>query len=257
MKKKLSLIVYVIFSAVLILSFTDVLHAGSDLSAEVDKYVNMLKSDSVKIRTDAAKRIYKSRFTDPEPLTIMKEKLLKEYNLHPNSISRTDEMAWYCLALASSGNTDYMKTLTTVAEKAVNVILKRHANDSRVLVLQYAKSDKITAAALKVNNNLSPEINKYIGLLKSNDFGLIRNAAKSITRARFTEEKLYDVINEELLKGYKILPKDRGHIDAMAWLCKALGASGMAKYKPTFQEVSENSSNKKLRRYAKKQLKKL
>ncbi len=257
MKKNLSLIIYFIFGAILIFSYADTLHAEAVSAGEIEKYIKMLKSDSVKIRTDAAKRISRSRLTNSKLLTIINKKLIKEYNLHPTSKYSADEMAWYCKALASSGNTIYKKTLATVAEKAINANLKRHAAKNLGMISQIAKSKKIAAESQKVNNNLSPEINKYIGMLKSGDFTLQKNAARKIIRARLTEEKLFDVVGEELLKGYKKLPRDRNHIDAMAWLCKALGSSGMAKYKPTFQEVSENSPNRKLKGYAKKYLNQL
>lgn len=50
--------------------------------------------------------------------------------------------------------------------------------------------------------------------------------------------------------GYAINTRDKLHVDAMAWLCKALSASGMQQYAKTLQEVAENTTNKKLQKHA-------
>ena len=45
--------------------------------------------------------------------------------------------------------------------------------------------------------------------------------------------------------------RDRHHADTAAWLCKALGASGMPEYKETLKKISKSRVNKKIRKYAK------
>ena len=65
---------------------------------------------------------------------------------------------------------------------------------------------------------------------------------------------LFDVVNEELLKGYQQRTGDRNHIDTMAWLCKALAASGMSKYVKTLEKVADTATNTKLQKFARKSL---
>jgi hypothetical protein len=50
---------------------------------------------------------------------------------------------------------------------------------------------------------------------------------------------------------------DRDHIDAMSWLCKALGSSGMGKYRSTLSTVANNAPHKKLKGHAEKSLNEL
>ena len=51
--------------------------------------------------------------------------------------------------------------------------------------------------------------------------------------------------------------RDRNHADTAAWLCKALGASGMPEYKETLKKISKSRVNKKIRKYAKAAYKRL
>jgi hypothetical protein len=50
---------------------------------------------------------------------------------------------------------------------------------------------------------------------------------------------------------------DQHFTDALAWMCKALGASHMSVYRATLTEVIEKSHSMKLQRHAKESLKKL
>ncbi len=93
-------------------------------------------------------------------------------------------------------------------------------------------------------------------MLKSNKLSLKRDAAKYIYRGGYTEEKLFDVVNEEILQGYKNTSAgDKNAIDTMAWLCKALGSSGNPKYRQTLVQVTKGTKNSTLKKYAKKSLK--
>jgi len=87
-----------------------------------------------------------------------------------------------------------------------------------------------------------------INMLKSDSMNVKRDAAKMIIRKLYTDQDLYEVVNEELLKGYPTA-SDKVSIDTMAWLCKALGASGNEKYKETLQKVKK-SDNSKLAEFA-------
>jgi len=79
-------------------------------------------------------------------------------------------------------------------------------------------------------------------------------AAKKIFRYGFDNKTAYDVVEEELLKGYSLDTRDRYHIDAMSWLCKVLGSSKIIKYQEILSEVSTKAPSRKLRKHAKKSL---
>jgi len=95
---------------------------------------------------------------------------------------------------------------------------------------------------------------QYIKQIKSENAINQRDAAKRIIRARLFDTKVMDVVAEYLLKGYTKNSRDRNHVDAMAWMCKALGASGNSKYTKPLKTVAEKADNRKLRGYAAKSL---
>ncbi len=91
-------------------------------------------------------------------------------------------------------------------------------------------------------------------MLKSDIPSLKKEAAKKIYRSNLTNPRLFQVVNEEILKSLQSSESDQYDVDTMAWLCKALASSGMSEYKTTLQKVIDTTLNKKLRKYAKQAL---
>jgi len=95
------------------------------------------------------------------------------------------------------------------------------------------------------------------GMLRSSSLGDKENGAKIVAKLYKNDQKLLDIVNDELLKGYNSNSNDRNYVEAMAWLCNALGASGQAKYASTLETVSREAPNRKLQKYALKNLRHL
>ncbi len=104
---------------------------------------------------------------------------------------------------------------------------------------------------------LSSDQAKYLRLLDSNNVREQRDAARLIERGRVKDPVVLDAVERALLRGYKADSSDRDHIDAMSWLCKALGSSGQSKYRSTLSTVAQNAPHKKLKGYAEKSLNEL
>lgn len=77
-----------------------------------------------------------------------------------------------------------------------------------------------------------------------------RRAAITIHRYHLHNKKLIALVEDELLKGYRIWTRDRRYIDAMAWMCNVLGDSGNPKYAETLSRVASSAKNRKVRSYA-------
>ena len=257
MKKNMRTIL--LFTFCLIIIFLNIpAQASSAQAAEVDKYIKMLESASLKTRIDAAKYITRSGITDPKLYNIINEKLLNEYNSKGLNSDHIDEMSWMCKALAASGSLNYAPTLEKIIQTSDSVKLKKYAKQSLSLLSEHSERNKLMSDTTNFDSSLSPEINKYIQMLQSDNITLKRDAAKSIYRNHFSEKKLFDVLSDELLKGYKLTSsKDRNYVDTMAWMCKALASSGMVEYKQTLTQIIENSSSMKLQKYAKQSIEKL
>jgi TolB-like protein len=101
---------------------------------------------------------------------------------------------------------------------------------------------------------LSSTGGKYIGMLRSSNLRNKTDAGKLIFKNGVKDEAVLDVVEAELLKGYMPSGSDRAAVDAMSWLCKALGASGNGKYKRTLQTVAKKAPHSKLQKYAKQSL---
>ena len=96
-----------------------------------------------------------------------------------------------------------------------------------------------------------------INMLKSSNLKDKAAAAKAVARQYAKDQTILDIVNEELLKGFNSPSNSKDYGETMAWLCNALGASGQAKYAPTLEKVSQEASDKKLRKYAQKNLRNL
>ncbi len=81
--------------------------------------------------------------------------------------------------------------------------------------------------------------------------------ARLVVRFYSKNPELLAVVEDELLKGYKAKTRDRRYVEAMGWMCNALGRSGQAQYKDTLKEVAKNAKNRRIRGYAKKNAKRL
>ncbi|MFH0782941.1 MAG: hypothetical protein V2B20_13475 [Pseudomonadota bacterium] len=79
-----------------------------------------------------------------------------------------------------------------------------------------------------------------------------RDVAQSVYNGMERDPEVLEVVAEVLLQTFQ----KPGPIqtDATAWLCKALGASGNARYKAVLQQVADKAADKKVRKYASQSL---
>ncbi len=111
---------------------------------------------------------------------------------------------------------------------------------------------KPTAAVKKPKH--SAEVQKYIKMLKSSSAKDQRYAAKKICRSYLKNRTLLDVVNRQLLIGYKKNNSDRHHVESMSWFCNVLGRSKQTRYANTLEKVANSDANRKLKKYASKNL---
>lgn len=99
--------------------------------------------------------------------------------------------------------------------------------------------------------------NIYARMLTSGDPNQQSEAALQILSGGIKDLSILDIVEAELLKGYKTNCKNREHVDAMARFCEVLGASGNSRYIESLQTVTEFATRRKLRKTALDGLKKL
>lgn len=109
------------------------------------------------------------------------------------------------------------------------------------------------SAAWPANAPASP----YRTELASGEAQQIREAARAIMASwDFSPAVLADV-DRALRQGYAVKENDRLHVDAMAWLCRVLGAGGDSRYRATLRMVAAEAPQRKLRQYAGDSLRRL
>lgn len=230
--------------------------AQQDRSAEISSLLKGLDSTSQRQRVDAAKIISRSGLQDQALYEKIAE-LLKTGYRQPFEKDHTDEMAWLCKALAASGDSQYRPLLEEVAESAPSTKLQRYARQSTELLETYAQRSQILNATEGWDPELSAEENRIVGMLKADDTGLKKEAAKMLVRQSNSKEKVFDAAAAALLQMSQNFSGDSAYVDSMAWLCKALAASGQRKYVADLEQIRTNTQSVKLDSYIAKALKAL
>ena len=158
----------------------------------------------------------------------------------------------------AKGSMPIMTQLSVDSKQDVKQAMEIKPKREPLVITDYSLQKKKKAPYISLQKKKkAPYITKYINMLRSNDSTQKVRAAKEIFKSYSHDPQLLCVVNEELLRGYQINIRDRQHVDAMAWLCKILGASGQTKYKATLKRVAQEAPSRKLKKYAKKSLSKL
>ncbi len=105
----------------------------------------------------------------------------------------------------------------------------------------------------------SEEEKRYAKLLFSDSAQSIRDAAKNVYYRYSDSKYLASVVEQSLLQNYSknTVADVNMHVDAMAWLCKALAQTHDGRFAATLSKVAENAPHIKLRKYAQKSLSQL
>jgi hypothetical protein len=90
---------------------------------------------------------------------------------------------------------------------------------------------------------------RYVKMLANGGPSSIRSAAESIYNTANTDQDVLDAAAETLAQNYRKNPSSETYADAMAWLCRALGNSGNARYKAVVEDVANNAESRKLKKH--------
>ncbi|MBU0480833.1 MAG: CsgG/HfaB family protein [Proteobacteria bacterium] len=94
----------------------------------------------------------------------------------------------------------------------------------------------------------------YIQKLESPNLKDKVYGAKKIIRDGVKDPAVLDVLEKVVMEMYNQNTRDRNHVDAVAWMVKALGAPGLPKYNAAVETIAKNANNRKIRGYAQKAL---
>jgi hypothetical protein len=82
----------------------------------------------------------------------------------------------------------------------------------------------------------------YVDRMLKGSWISLRDVAQSIYNTGNTNTEVLDVQAETLLERYQRAGEDRDAVDAVSWMCRALGASGNSRYRPVLERIENDKS---------------
>ncbi len=105
----------------------------------------------------------------------------------------------------------------------------------------------LSPLALAGQSDLDKETSRYVRVLSGDDFIAQKEFLKRLSWAGVSSPEVYDLIADKLVSLKNV--EDKAGKDQAAWFAKALGYSGNEKYRAVLQDMADNASAKKLRKY--------
>lgn len=102
----------------------------AQLSEEENRLVNMLSSDNLALKRDAAKRIVRSVGIHQKVYDVAETELKEMLSEIQSDTVYIDTMAWLCKTLASSGNAEFIETLEMVRAGTQDFKLQTYATNA-------------------------------------------------------------------------------------------------------------------------------
>jgi len=93
----------------------------------------------------------------------------------------------------------------------------------------------------------------YVNQLAKGGYVTITSTAKSMYDTATANTEVLDVAAEVLLEKYPRAGEDHDAVEALAWVCRALGRSGNSRYRPVVEKVeNDDAVHRKLRGHCEK-----
>ena len=99
---------------------------------------------------------------------------------------------------------------------------------------------------------------QYVEQLIKGGPGTLRQVAENMYNTGYRNTEVLDVMAEVVLEKYPLTGGEFTNVDSIAWMCRALGASGNNRYRPVLEKVSDDKTvHRKLRGHCEKASKQL
>ncbi len=239
---------------------------------EQQSYLEVIASGDVRQLRKVCQKIHKAGEQDTQVLDPLAARLVQNCRRVRGSTS-VDAYAWACRVLGKSGNPRYYDALSTVDTPGVNPKLRSFARQAMLAVgcgdVPQVATGRPGAPRLDISDpsaprvitpadaeaaspldSLSPLRRQYVNQILCGDAAGLRAASQAMQRSRESHQLVLDLLAEALLRQLPT-PSTPSHIDACAWACKALAASGNPRYRNVLDTiVATPRVNPKLRKYA-------
>ncbi len=167
------------------------------------------------------------------------------YDLEVSAAGYNSHREWVSL---EKGEVRNFQVLLEPVNKPAPVVEQPVVKEQVVVVSSLTAEQKAN-----VSEAFSAEEERYARMLQNGSISEIRDAAKNIYYRYYNNSHLAGIAEQTLLKHYSAEASNI-QIDAMAWLCRALGRTGDRRYAETLRTVAQNAPHRKLRGHAEKSL---
>lgn len=246
--------------------------------AQTDVYSLLLADNSPQLK-QAAKIMASGQQMNDENAELLAEILWRKYKVAvPSDI---DALSWACKALAETNNGRYRNLLQEIYQSQSHKKLRKYAKKSfnqlppnsveqfqggenkfsidKKIELHSATPNVIPEAISNSANedeyyflipkpSLLVQERKLFAIAKK-DWVAVKVIAQQLYSQQKIETKLLDALSQFLIENYLSgLDKQQGEV--LAWICRAIGHSNNGRYTSLMREVSEQASDKKIKKYA-------
>jgi hypothetical protein len=222
-----------------------ILAAGAACAATVDedveRYVAIFQGNDTALHNKSVEELAWKGISDPRLFDLLERRALAEHKAAEGVRAEKDRVARYIRALGFSGQEKYRPTLRFFENDPV---YQRYARDALEQQPQYARWNPQISSRAGFVPGLSDDRNRVMNMIRSEDLMLARVGAK---RAYFDpDDATLDLIAEKLRGRYQT--SDPEHVDAVAWLVKALGKT--RRHDALLEDVKANAPDRKVRNAA-------
>ena len=212
-----------------------------DRSAEINKYVELMKTGDMDQLAMVSREIYGSGITDSRLATAIFDRLYRDRKDLLGSNLNSQYGVFMVKALASSGTESTKEQLETIRHGVENSKVASVSADEIKMVDWYLKRNAVMASTANHHEGDDPNVSRLVNLMKSGDTAFQRWAAERMSWDKVLDKRLMEVIAVEV-QAYvdrgdgKLSPQAD---DLMANFVKLLGYSKNVKYRPLLIEVSK------------------
>jgi hypothetical protein len=220
------------------------LAAGATIEEDVERYIAIFRGDKA-FHPAAAESLGWMGLSEQRLFDVIEQRLIADYPAPSDVKIERQRLAWYIRALGFSGQEKYVLTISRFQQDRDYAVYARHALKD---LPDYKKWNPLISNRASFDPKVSDDANRALNMVRSGDFRLKEIGAKRVYYGRVREEPIFEALANEVRATYA--GASAANNDEIAWMVKALGTSGIEKYRPVIQEVADKSSDSKLARHA-------
>ncbi len=224
------------------LSATGVVHALEgefDRSAEINRYMAVVKTGPVGTLAVVAREISVSGISDPQLAAALNERLLADYKTIGSDREGDTYGVWMCRALTSFGSAEYVSSLKTVAGGAKNSKVRSACKEAQTTIAWNQVKNKVMASRQYHAEGDDPVVSRLMNLLMSDDYAYKHYAVERMNWERVLDKRLMAAIAPQV---QQYVQRDGAKLtnledDTIANFVKLLGYSRDVQYRGVLESV--------------------